>query len=169
MARNWRNKRASFFRRMALSPPAFAFGQHVQFAGLSKQLHLHRLAHLLPRQIQPLLLILADLAAWGSHQVEDLTRRSAHLFQHRFGRNPAIHDPYASRPAVAEFNLVQKAAQGGAIRGVAIHHFIGQRESFRRNHQRDHHLLRIKPLISAVTVLGFSNLFTLPLDIRAGQ
>src|SRR6266481_14217 len=39
-----------------------------------------------------------------------------HLFQHRFGRNPAIHDPYASRPAVAEFNLVQKAAQGGAIR-----------------------------------------------------
>src|SRR5262249_15723805 len=32
-----------------------------------------------------------------------------------------------------------------------------------------HHLLGIKPLISAVAILGFSNLFALTLDVGAGQ
>jgi hypothetical protein len=67
MARNLRNKRASLFRRMALfRAPPFAFGQHIKFGGLGKQLHFYGLAHLLPRQIQPLFFIPADLptTAW---------------------------------------------------------------------------------------------------------
>ena len=38
---------------------------------MGKQLHFHRLAHLLPRQFQPLLFVLLNLAARRPHQVEN--------------------------------------------------------------------------------------------------
>ena len=42
--------------------PPTALGQHIEFAFVLIQLHLHRVANLLPRQIQPLLFMLVDFA-----------------------------------------------------------------------------------------------------------
>ena len=50
-----------------------------EFAFLLKQFHLHRLAHLLPGQIQPLLFVLPDLAFRSSDRIEDFARWIPHL------------------------------------------------------------------------------------------
>jgi hypothetical protein len=104
MARNLGNNQASFFRRMALSfacRPWLLASTYSSPASANSFTSTHsrtfcqgRSNHYLPYSL------LADLAARGPHQIEDLTTRSAHLFQHRFGPNPAIHDPYSSRPAI---------------------------------------------------------------------
>jgi hypothetical protein len=45
-------------------PSSFALGQDIELAGIGKQLHFHRIPHPLARQIQPLLLMLSELATW---------------------------------------------------------------------------------------------------------
>ena len=101
----------------------------------------------------------------ASHQ----RRWPAHLGQYRFGWNPAIHQPHAPRLPVKTLDLFQKSTQRGLVRRVAIHHFVSQRESFRRDHQRDHHLLAVRPAIPAITPSGFGILFRFAFHIRARQ
>ena len=123
----------------------------------------------MPRQIQPLLLMLVDLALRRAHQVERLPLRLAHLLQNGFARNAAIHHPHPPRFAVGLFDLAQKSAQRRPIRRVAVHHFIGQRKSIRRHHQRDHQLQTVRSPIPAVAAPGFRILLHLPFEVRAGQ
>jgi hypothetical protein len=87
------------------SLPSAAFGQNVEFAFMLVQLHLHRVAHLLPRQIEPFLLMLLDASFGRAYQIEGLSFRIAHLLQNRFGRYSAIHHPHAPRFAVGRFDL----------------------------------------------------------------
>ena len=133
------------------------------------KLHLHRVAHLLPRQIEPFLLMLIDPPFGRAHQIERLPFRLAHLFENRFGRDAAIHHPYPPRFAVRRFDLLQKIAQRRAVRRVAVHHFIRQRKAVGRHHQRDHQLHAVRPPVPAVAALGFGILLHLAFEVRAGQ
>src|ERR1035437_9528822 len=98
IARSLRSKRASRLRHMA-------------FALVLIQLHTHRVAHLLPRQIEPLLFMLVDLALGRTYQIERLPFRRAHVFQNGFAGNATIHHPYTPRFAIGVFNLFEKAWQ----------------------------------------------------------
>src|SRR6516225_5703099 len=64
-----------------LGLPPLAFGQHVEFALVLVEFHLYRVAHLLPRQIQPFLLLLIDLAFGRARKIERLPLGLAHLLQ----------------------------------------------------------------------------------------
>src|SRR5208337_174031 len=61
-------------------------------------------------------------------------------------------------------DLGQKSPQRGAVRGVALHHFVGQRKTFRGDDQGDHHLPAVEAVVAAVAVLGLGNLLSLSLD-----
>jgi hypothetical protein len=78
-------------------------------------------------------------------------------------------DPHAFCFSVGLLNLVEKIAQRGAITGIAVHHFVGQRETIRGDHQRNHQLQTVRPLIATVTVLGLGVLFHRAFKVRAGQ
>ena len=113
--------------------------------------------------------MLIDFPLGRAHQVEGLPLRLAHLFQDGFARYAAVHHPGPFRFAVGLLNLVQKGSQRRPVRRVAVHHFVGQRETIRRDHQRDHQLQAVRPPIPAVTAPCFRVLFHLPFEVRAGQ
>jgi hypothetical protein len=113
--------------------------------------------------------VLLDPSFGRAYQVERLPFRIAHLLEHRFARYAAIHHPYASRVAVSRFDLRQKTAQRGAIRRVAVHHFISQRKAVRRHHQRDHQLHAVRTAVATVAALRLGILLHLPFEIGAGQ
>ncbi len=77
-----------------------------------------------------------------------------HLGQHFLARNAAIHDPNALRLAILGLDLLQKAAQGCLVAGIARHDFIGKGKTFRCDHQRDDHLHTVGPLVAAIAVLA---------------
>ena len=79
------------------------------------QLDLNGVAHLLQRQIQPLLFMLVDFAFGRPHQIERLPFRLAHFFENRLTWNAAIHDPDSPGLAVGVFHLLEKAAQSRAV------------------------------------------------------
>ncbi len=148
---------------------ACALRQHIQLAFLREQFHLYRLAHLPPRQFRPLRFVLPDLAPWRPHQVKHLPPRGAHLRQQFFTGNSPIHHPHPPCLAVHALDLVQKTAQAVPVGSIPLHHFVGQRETFRRQHQGDHHLPTVEPPVPAVTVAGFGNRFRLSFHIGAGE
>ncbi len=81
--------------------------------------------------------------------------RLTHLLQGIFGRYAPVHQPNPPRFAVLVLNLLQKALERGFVAGVARQHFVGQRKTLRRDHQRNHHLHTIRTLVPAVTKLPF--------------
>ena len=89
--------------------PSLALGQHVEFPLVLVEFHLHRVAHLLPPQFQPFLLVLVDPAFGRPYQIKSLPLRLAHLLQNRFAWNAAIHHPNPSCLAVDVLDLFQKA------------------------------------------------------------
>ena len=111
----------------------------------------------------------ADSTFGGSHQVEHLPSRFPHLAQDGFGRNAAIHHPHPPRFSVGLFDVFQKRPQRLMFRRVAIHHFVCQRKSVRRDHQRDHHLQTVRSVVAAVAAFGFRILLHLSFEVRAGQ
>jgi hypothetical protein len=154
---------------MPIGLSAFAFRQHIKFAFLLKQFYFHGLSHLLPGQIQPLLFVLLHLAFGSSHQIENLPRPIPHLLQYLFARNAPVHHPHPFGFAIGLLDLVQKLAQRCAITGIAIQDFVGQWKTIRGDHQGNHHLQTIRPLIATVTVLGFGVLFHRAFKVRTGQ
>jgi hypothetical protein len=155
--------------RDLLGLAAAAFGQHVEFTLVPVKLHLHRIAHLLPRQVEPFLFVLVDSPLGRAHQIERLPLRFTHFFQNRFRRNTPIHNPHPPRFAVRGFDLLQKVAQRRAVRRVPIHHFVSQRETVGRDHQRDDQLHAVRPSVTTVPAFGFGILFHLPFEVRARQ
>ena len=113
--------------------------------------------------------MLGDLALRRSHQIERLPFRLAHLVQNLFGRDAAVHHPDPLRPAVGRFDLRQEIPQRRPIRGVAVHHFVGQRKSIGGHHQCDHHLQTVRPPIPAIATLSLGILLHLPFEVGAGQ
>ena len=94
-----------------------------------------------------------------------------HLRQHLLRRNAPVHHPDPLGLAIQFFDPLQKTAQRGFVRRVPRHHFVGQRKTFRRHHQRDDHLHAVRPLVPAVaitTLVPFGKR-RIALEIRAGQ
>ena len=81
--------------------------------------------------------------------------RLSHLPQNLFARNSPIHHPHAFCFSIGLLDLVQKIAERAAITGIALHHFVGQRETIGGDHQRNHHLQTVRPFIATVSVPGF--------------
>jgi hypothetical protein len=71
----------------------------------------------------------------------------AHLFEHLFSRNAAIHQPDALGFAILLFDLVEKLFERAGVLGVARHHFVGQRKSLRGHHQGNNHLHTVAALV----------------------
>jgi len=87
------------------------------------------------------------------------------------GRDAAIHHPDALRLTVLGFDLAQHVAQRLAVGGVARQHLIGDRKTFGRHDQRDHHLHAVAALVAAVAVAALVVLILRRrrLEIGAGQ
>jgi hypothetical protein len=79
----------------------------------------------------------------------------AHLRQHRFGRDAAIHQPDATRLAVQPLDVAQEVAQGSTVVGVAGENFIRHRQTVGRHDESDHHLRAIRPVIARITEAAF--------------
>jgi hypothetical protein len=52
---------------------------------------------------------------------------------------PRFHHPHPFCFALGLLDLVQKTAERGAIAGIAVHHFVGQRETIPGDRQSYHH------------------------------
>ena len=131
-----------------------ALGQNVAFARLGQQFDLHARAHFLPGFVQELFLQPAQPSLGRAHDVENGRITLPHLRQRLFGRNAPIHHPDAPGLAVELFNLLQKHFERGLVGRVARQHFVRQRKTFRRDHQRDDHLHAVKTFVPAVTKLA---------------
>jgi len=94
-----------------------------------------------------------------------------HLGQHFLRRDAPIHHPDPLGLAIQLFNLFEKIAQRGFVRRVPRHHFVGQRKTFRRHHQRDDHLHAVRSFVPAVAITAFVPFRErrLALEIGAGQ
>ncbi len=138
--------------RAFLGDAIVALGEDVEFVVLGQQFDLHALPRLLPGLLQQMLLQPVQAALGRSHQILHRRIAGAHLGQHRLGGHAAIHHPDAPRLAVLLFDLAQEHPQRLAVGGVAGQHLIGQRQAVGRDHQRDHHLRAVRPLVAAVAV-----------------
>ncbi len=87
----------------------------------------------------------------------------AHLHQHFLRRDAPIHHPDPLGFAVKLFDLIQKSAQGRFVRRVARQHLVGERKTFRRDHQRNNHLR------NPVFYPGCSRTAVCPLQERADR
>lgn len=92
-----------------------------------------------------------------------------HLPQDLLRGNAAVHHPDTVGLAVQRLDAIQERLQCRAVRGVAGHDLVGQRQSIRRDHQRDHHLAAVRPAVAAVAVPGLGDPFAHAFEIRAGQ
>ena len=135
-----------------LCDAASALGQHIDFTVLREQLDLHARAHGFPRALEPVFFQRGQRAFGGADEVVHRGVARAHLREHGFGGDAAIHQPHALCLAVARFDLFEKAGQRGVVGRVAGQNFIGQRKAFRRDDQRDDHLRTIGPVIARVAV-----------------
>jgi hypothetical protein len=90
-------------------------GEDIEFAILRQQLYLHAGPRLTPGLAEQLLLQKAQTPLWCAHQIANRRIGLAHLLQHRFGRNAAVHHPDAPRLAVLALDTIKKAAQGGFV------------------------------------------------------
>jgi hypothetical protein len=124
----------------------------IKFAVLGQQFDRDARASLLPRLGQQSLLKPREAPFRRSHQV--LHRRVAgpHLRQHRFGGNAAIHHPDTPRATILLLDPGEEHPQRRAVSRIAGQHLVGQGQAVRGDHQRDHHLRAVRPLVPAVAV-----------------
>ena len=113
-----------------------------------------RVAHLLPRQLLPVLLIFAHASFGRAHQVKHLPFGIAHFLQDRFGGDAAIHEPHPAHLPVELLDFGEEPAQRGLVPGIGIQHLVSQRVAFRRDYQSHDHLLAVRPSGPAVAPLG---------------
>ena len=148
-----------------------ALRQHVELALLRQELHVHARAHRLPGQRKQSFLQFGEPPLGGSDQITDRRIGRAHLGQHRFGRNAAIHHPDAVGLAVLGLDLAQHGAQRGLVGSVSRQHLVAERETLRRHDQRNHHLHAVAALVAAVAVAALVGFVVRRrrLEIGAGQ
>ena len=71
-----------------------------------------------------------------------------------------------------QLDLAQEHPKRFAVGGVAGQHLVSQRQAVGRDHQRDHHLRAVRPLVAAVTVAAlaaFRQVGSVDLEVGAGQ
>ena len=127
-----------------------ALRQHIHFSGLGQSFDFDSCADLLPGQFAQWLFQLAQAPLGRAHQVEHRRITGPHLLQVFFGGNAPVHQPDALGFAILRLDLFQKGRQRGLVAGVARHHFITQRKTFRGDDQRDDHLHAVRALVPAV-------------------
>ena len=98
------------------------------------------------------LLQFGESALWRADQILNRRFRGTHLGQNLFGGNAAVHQPDALSLAILPLDAIQKILERRLVGGVARQHLVGQRQTFGRNDQRDHHLHAIGPVIARVAV-----------------
>ncbi len=133
------------------------------------EFHFDRVAHFLPRQVQPLLLMFRDFAFRCTDQIQRPRLGRPHLGQDLFGGNTTIHHPNALGPTIGVFDVLKKLPQRRAIRCVAIHDFISQWKAIRRHDQSDDHLQAVRPAITTVAAFGLGIPLHLAFEVGAGQ
>jgi predicted aconitase len=70
------------------------------------------------------------------------------------------------------FDPGEEHPQRRAVRRVAGQHLVSQGKTVRGNHQRDHHLRAVRPLVAAVTMttlVALRHVRGVDLEVRAGQ
>ena len=73
----------------------------------------------MPGQLGQGLFIAAQSPFGCAHKIMDRRIALAHLLQNRFGRDPAVHDPYPFGLAVLILYRLEKALQRGVVGGIA--------------------------------------------------
>ena len=129
-----------------------ALRQHVKLVVLRQQLDVDAVAHRLPGQADERLLQFGQPAFRGADQIADRRIGGAHLGQHFFGWNAAVHHPNALGFAVLGFDFIEHVTQRGFVGGVAGQHLVAERKAMRRHDQRDHHLHAVAAFVAAVAV-----------------
>ena len=150
---------------------SWLLSEHIHFTGLRQQFDFDSFPHLLPGQFTQFVSQLTQASLGRAHQVEHGRIAGSHLLQCFFRRDAPIHHPDPLRLAILLFDLLQKVFERGLVAGVAGHHFVGQRKTFRRDNQPDDYLHAVRPLVSAVTEFS-SVLFgkrRVAFAVRAGQ
>ena len=85
-------------------------------------------------------------------------------------RHAAIdHHGRAFLKAGARGQQIEHGGKRGAILGVAGEHLVGDRKAVAIDHQGDHHLLTIRPVIARVAALGLGIALTLAFEIGRGE
>jgi len=66
------------------------------------------------------------------------------------GRDAPVHQPDPAGLAVAGLDLGEEGGEGRAVRRVARQHLVGEREALGGDHEREHHLDAVRPVVPAV-------------------
>lgn len=157
--------------RALFAHPIAAAREHVELALLGQQFDFHALAHLLPRLFEQRRFEFAEPALRRADQIRHRRLARPHLGEHLLGRNAAIHHPNALGLAVLCFDLREKISERCLVRGVARQHLVSEWKTLRCDHQRDHHLHAIGPLVAAVAKAPFAAVAfrRIAFEIRARQ
>jgi hypothetical protein len=81
---------------------------------------------------------------------------AARLLQPRHvlrARRPAVHHPNPVRDPVARLHRLHDLLDRGHVGAIARKDLVAQRHPFARDHQRDAHLLAVRPVVPAVAAL----------------
>jgi hypothetical protein len=158
--------------RAFFADPIGTLGEDVKFTLLGKELDCDTCAGLLPGLGQQPLLETREASFGRANQILHWRIAGSHLRQHRLGGDAAIHHPDPPRAAVLPFDLGEEPPQRGAVRSVAGQHLVGQGQTVRGDHQRDHHLRAVGPFVPAVAVaplVALRHVRGIDLEIRTGQ
>ena len=161
-----------FAHRAFLADAIDALCVHIEFAVLGQQFDRDARAGLLPRLSQELFLKPRETPLRRSHQILHRRVATAHFRQHRFGEDATIHHPDTPRATGLLLDLGEEHPQRLAVRSVAGEHLVGQGQTVRGDHQRDHHLRAVRPLVAAVavaTLVALCHVRCVDLEIGAGQ
>ena len=134
--------------------------------------HLHRYAvlDLLPWRLVEFLPDDLQVAARGADEMPVAVL--AHLGEGVLRGHAPVHEPEVADPAVFRLQLPDERHLRLLVARVAGHHFVGERESVRRQDERNHDLEAVAPLVAAVAValeIAVERLRAVHLEVGARQ
>ena len=161
-----------FAHRALLADAVDTLRVHIKLAVLGQQFDRDARTGLLPRLSQELFLKPRETPLRRSHQILYRRVAAAHFRQHRFGGDAAIHHPDAPCATILLLDFGEEHPQRLAVGGVAGQHLVGQGQTVRGDHQRNHHLRAVRPLVAAVAVaalVALCHVRGVDLEVGAGQ
>ena len=158
----------AFVHRLLLRPPFLRTAQQERLTPVRSgaQLHLHAVTHRAPVAcLLELPAPVARLATRGPDQVAPTTLLEPR--QVRRARHAAVHHPHALRQTEALLHRPDDLLDRRHVHRVAGEHLVAQRYPLARHHQRDAHLLAVRPMVATVPACGQRVLRRLALEVRA--
>ena len=151
-----------------LLPPLARAAQQERLRAVrtSAELGFHPVAHRLPvALLRQLSAPLAHLAARRPDQIAPpaLLEPGEVVLAH----HPAVHHPHPLRQPEARLHRLHDLLDRGHVHPIAREHLVAQRHSLARHHQRDAHLLAVRPVIPAVAALRQRIARRQSLEVRA--